>query len=150
MKTSLALLFGLLLFPKLSHGGIENEIPKENRVVLPTGAKEPTEEQAQKALVAIQSFLENPGQLNEHQLEAIKKIRANAKSYRVQFFSEEVDGKNVIWCNFFPAAEKGKSDHFEYWRKSQVLVSDGGAAYWNITFDPSTGKCIKFRTNGEA
>ena len=150
MNTSRLMLLGLLLMPMLSFGGIETKIPASNQVVLPPDAKLPTAEETQKALVAIHAFLEKPGPTNEYEAAAIKRILANFGSYRVQFFEKETDGKRLIWCNFFPAAVKGQRDSFDYWRKSQVLVSDGGSAFWDITYDPSTGKCSKFSVNGEA
>jgi len=150
MKPSLVLLFAILFFPALSFGGLETDIPIANRVILPPDAKEPSAEQTQKALAAIQAFLENPGKLNDYQAGAVKRILANTKNYRVQFFGDEVDGKKLIWCNFLPVAVKGGRDSFEFWKQGQVLFSDGGSAFWHITFDPSTGMCSKFQSNGEA
>ncbi len=150
MNTSRLMLLGLVLMPMLSFGGIETGIPAGNQVVLPSDAKWPTAEETRKALVAIHAFLEKPAPTNEHEAAAIKRILENLGTYRVQFFEKETDGKRLIWCNFFPAALKGQRDVFDYWRKGQVLVNDGGSAFWNISYDPSTGKCSKFRSNGTA
>jgi hypothetical protein len=54
-----------------------------------------------------------------------------------------------LFCNFFPAAGKGK-DEFEDWRKERIEVEDGGFYYWKIEYDPATGECSKFQPNGYA
>ena len=142
MKTTLAALFTLSLLQALAFGGIDADIPQTNQVILALGGSwKPSAEEAQKALVAIQAFLDNPSPTNEYTAGKIKKILANTQHYRVQFVGMELDGKNLISCNFIPEAPiEGKDDN-EHWKEHPIGVFDGGFRYWHICYDPLTGKC---------
>jgi hypothetical protein len=100
--------------------------------------------------VAIQAFLEKPTFEDEYTKGEIKEILKHAKQYRVQFVGIERDGKKYIWCNFFPAPRKGEEDYHPDWKRREVQVLDGGFDYWRIKYDPKTGKCHDFYSNGYA
>jgi hypothetical protein len=149
MKTIFVML-ALVVMQVCALAGIEVDIPPTNRAVLNSGAWTPAPEQTQKALIAIQTFLDQPGTTNRWKNAEIKKILANTKKYRVQFVGVLHDGKKVIWCNFFPAPDVGREDEFQYWKRSEVSVADGGFGFWQIYYDPSTDKCSEFASNGYA
>ena len=148
MKTLFAILASFVIH-QCALAGFETDIPATNRVILKSKSWTPTADQAQKALASIQSFLSKPATTNEYQLREIRKILANSRNYRVQFVGMIRDGRKIIWCNFFPAAGKGK-DEFEDWRKERIEVEDGGFYYLKIEYDPATGECSKFHPNGYA
>jgi hypothetical protein len=143
----------LLVLPVLESravAGLDADIPKANRAILTSGRWTPSAEETQKALVAIQVYLEKPGFEDEYMKGEIKEILKHAKEYRVQFVGVERDGKKYIWCNFFPVPPKGKEDHHPDWKRRKVFVLDGGCDYWRIECDPRTGKCDNFSSNGYA
>jgi len=148
MKT-LFILCASLAIHAVAFAGLEADIPEANRVILKSGSWIPTAEQTQKALASIETFLGHPGVLREYDLREIKKILGNSRNYRVQFIGVTRKGRKVIECNFFPAAGKEK-DWFPYWQKHQVEVDDGGFYFWQMEYDPETGKCSKFSSNGYA
>jgi len=166
MKVLLFALFGSVLCHSEAMAGIA-DIPKTNQVILAEGDWKPSAEETQKALAAIQSFLEGSNFTNdlsksvfrkivEHDKgyldwmeNRIRKIREHAKEYRVQFLGKVSDRKRVIWCNFFPLPRDGKKDEFEDWQQHQVLVKDGGFWYWTINYDPSRGQCSRLSINAE-
>lgn len=148
MKTIFAVVVSFLIHQSVL-AGFETDIPSTNRVILKSESWTPTADQTQKALVSVQSFLSKPATTNAYQLGEIKKILANGKNYRVQFVGMIRDGRKVIWCNFFPAANVGK-DEFQDWQKARIMVDDGGYYYWEIEYDPATDKCSSFSSNGYA
>lgn len=150
MKTTLVLLLALLVLDVHVFASGDTVIAQTNRVILSSGGWKPSADETQTALMAIQSFLERPTSTNDWSKGEIKKIRIHLKEYRVQFVGVVRDGKKVIWCNFFPAPRKGEKDSFQYWQRQAIMVDDGGFWYWQIEYDPSTGKCLKFMSNGYA
>ena len=127
--------------------GVDTDIPQTNRVILVGGNWKPSEEDTQKALTAIQAYLEKPTATNAWTLGEIKKILAHTKHYRVQFKGVVVDGRKLIYCNFFPA---DSGQEFKSWKELVVLVCDGGFDFWQIYYDPKTGECLEFMSNGDA
>ena len=146
MKTILIFLFALLILESRGFAGLDTDIPQTNQVVLSSGRWKPSAEETQKALAAIQTFLEKPSSTNDSTKREIQKIQEHAKEYRVQFVGVVRDGKRMIWCNFFPAAETFGAD----WKREKVRVMDGGFWFWQIEYDPSAGKCLNFSSNGYA
>lgn len=140
-----------VIFQARAVGGIVADIPQANRVILATGAWTPSAAETQKALVAIQFFLERPASGNRRSIGEIKQILGNAKNYRVQFVGVVREQRKLIWCNFFPVPLLGeKDDEFENWKSAVVEVMDGGYWFWQIAYDPITGKCRDFWANGYA
>ncbi|MEI8064505.1 MAG: hypothetical protein WCH84_10640 [Verrucomicrobiota bacterium] len=147
MKTAFAALLGLLLVQGMVFAGVDTNIPETNRVILASGDWKPSEEDTQRALNAIQTFLDKPTSTNAWELGEIKKILAHTKDYRVQFKGVLFDGRKLVFCNFFPV---DRGEGFNYWKEHEVAVDDGGFAFWQIYFDPKTGECLKFMSNGDA
>jgi len=145
MKTILVFLFGFMVLQGFAFAGIGADIAETNRVILTSGRWNPSVDEAQKALTAIQAFLETRNSTNDWDRSDIENILKHTKEYRVQFVGIIRDGKKLIWCNFFP-----KEDGFDYWKRQEVRVMDGGFWFWRIEYDPSTGKCLNFAINGYA
>ncbi|PWU18394.1 MAG: hypothetical protein C5B50_09405 [Verrucomicrobia bacterium] len=146
MKTAILSLCAFTVLQACAHAGIETDMPSTNRVILKSGDWKPSETETQKALAAVGTFLVEPNL--KHQNE-IAKILGNLKNYRVQFVGVTRGGRKFIWCNFFPARGNGEDD-FPYWKRQKVEVMDGGFWFWHIDFDPNTGKCMNFASNGYA
>jgi hypothetical protein len=145
----LLLLFAFAAMQSLCLAGLDTDIATTNRVILTSGDWSPSQDDIPKALVAIQSFLDNTSGLDHPSKADVKMILGHTKNYRVQFLGVMHDGKKAIWCNFFPAPRNDK-DRFPYWKEKKVRVEDGGAWYWRIYYDPSTQKCSGFDANGVA
>ncbi len=145
---AMAFLIGLVS-PNLFAGTI-SEIAQDHQVVLGKmfSSWTPSAKQTKEALRQVQSFLEKPDGQGERNKAEIRKILENKSGYRVQFMGVEREGKRVVVCNFFPAPDPKFQDQFKTWRDSLVVVDDGGFYFWQIEYDPVTGKCLKFQSNG--
>jgi hypothetical protein len=150
MKITFASVAFLLAFQASALGDIETDIPQSNRVILPSGAWTPSVEETQKAIIAIQPFLERLTPAGPRTKAKIKLILENTKKYRVQFFGVLREKRKVIRCNFFPTPSNGEEDQFEDWKHTEVRVIDGGFWFWQIEYDPTAGKCLHFSLNADA
>jgi len=150
MKPLLVLLFAVLLLESRAVAGRDTYIAQTNQVILLSGHWKPSSEETQKALAAIQTFLNKASSTNLWTKREIRKIREHAKGYRVQFKGIVREGRKVIWCNFSPVPRKDEKDDFQDWKQQEIEVSDGGFWHWRIDYDPSTGKCSNFSSNGYA
>ena len=150
MRTLLISLLGLLVFRAVTLADIGTDISKTNRVILKSGAWIPTAAETQKAMVAIQSFLESSSStnnLNSWEFDGLKKIRESTKENRVQFYGSIREGRKVIWCNFIPVPQSGKEDAWKSWKQNLIFGDDGGFRFWQINYDLGTGKCSNFNIN---
>lgn len=68
--------------------------------------------------------------------------RPRIEGYR-QFAGFMLDGQRMIAINSF-------CDEFEGWRQSVVYVADGGACYWQATYNATTGELTRLMVNGHA
>jgi hypothetical protein len=152
MKIIFASVLLFLALQASALGSFETDIPEANRVILTTGAWTPSVEETSKALMAIQSFLEQPTSGgNQRSKYEIKMILKNAKSYRVQFVGQLRQKRRVILCNFFRAPLTGEKDGHPDWKHKPVSLNcDGGYWYWKIDYDPGTEKCLNFLPNAYA
>jgi hypothetical protein len=148
MKSIIAFVFLFLALQASALGSLESDIPQANRVILTTGQWTPTVEETQKALIAIQSFLERPTSGDKRSKGETKNILANIKTYRVQFVGHIRQNRRVVWCNFFTPHSYDKKDRDADWKRTEIIVSDGWYWYWQIDYDPATGKCLHFWVNG--
>ena len=146
MNNILSLLLALLGFQSCSFAATITDISDANRVILSSGSWKPSTDEASNALVAIQHFLDEGNVANERNKGEITKILQYANEYRVQFEGRKLNGRKVIWCNFFRADE----NQYKNWKRQKVDVDDGGFRYWQISFDPSSEKCEMFFSNGYA
>lgn len=149
MKIIIAFVVCFLALQASAFGGLDADIPLANRAILTTGDWTPTVKETQKALIAIQSFLERPTSGDSRSKGETTNILEHTKTYRVQFVGHIRLNRRVIWCNFFtprPYLEKDFAD----WKRTEIIVSDGWYWYWQIDFDPAKGKCLHFWVNGRA
>ena len=129
----------------------ESSISPEHQVIL-KGDWTPTKEQTEKALAAAITLVRqtaaqpagtSPGE--KYQRECAGKIAEGMAKYAVQFIGQTRNGKKFIHCSFFPG------DYLQdvpYWKDQEVMVDDGGYSFWQVDYDPETGKCGKLRING--
>ena len=129
-------------------------IPRGNQVML-QGDWTPTKEETDKALEAVATYVQNISFKNgttpveKNRIVEAKIITSQIARSCVQFIGQTLQGRKVIYCNFFPvhAAESASPS----WEESEVHVGkDGGPEYWQIYYDPKTGKCSDLHVNGEA
>jgi len=128
-----------------SHAGLGKDIPQTNRLILESGDWIPGSGETQKALLAIQSFLETlpspTGSFAEQ--DSAKEILEKTKGYGVRFIGKLREGRKVIVCNFFPAPKSGR-DHLKKLQQEGLWVDGGGSSYWEVDYEPSTGRCLNF------
>ena len=76
-------------------------------------------------------------------------ILTHRSEYRVQFYGMRRNGRKIIYCNFFPVkSPHGEAGAYPDVTKDLLEVSDGGASYWHIDYDPSSDRCTNFMPNG--
>jgi hypothetical protein len=66
--------------------------------------------------------------------------------YHRQYVGIIVDGKRLIYGNFYPASV---SDYFDE-KSTPVVVCDGGASFWGIVFEPESSVFLDLQVNGPA
>jgi len=74
-------------------------------------------------------------------------VRNKLSAYRRQYLGYTLAGTKRIYMNAF-CAESGIKP--EEWRKSFVLVMDGGACFFQAEYDPVTKTITRFSANGSA
>lgn len=148
----IAMRFLLTAFLSLVHPALSAEtlnIPADSQTILKSGEWTPTPAQAQRAIARIQAFLQEPEPSDQRSKPVIDAIVANKIGYRVQFIGARRNERDIIVCNFFPAKTANENDPFSDWRERQVVVDDGGFAFWLIEYDPATDSCAAFQVNGD-
>jgi len=125
-------------------------IPADSQTILKSGEWTLSPAQAQCAIARMQTFLQKPEPSDQRSKSVIDAIIGNKIGYRVQFIGARRNGKDIIVCNFFPAKTATENDPFSDWREHQVVVDDGGFAFWLIEYDPATDSCGAFQVNGDA
>jgi len=148
-QIALMILLGPGALLPLSAG--ENPIPAEHQTIL-QGEWTPTKEQTDKALSAaiilVRQTAAQPAGTSaaeKYQVEGAKAISHEMATYAVQFTGQTRKGQKVIHCSFFPTAE---FKYFTNWKELSVMVEDGGYGFWQIDYDPATGKCGELQING--
>jgi len=129
----------------------ENPIPAEHQAIL-KGEWTPTKEQTDKALAAAIALVRQTAAqpagtspAEKYHVEGAKKIGEGMTTYAVQFTGQIRKGRKVISCSFFPTAE---FKYFTNWKELSVVVEDGGYGFWQVDYDPETGKCGELQING--
>lgn len=156
MKIFFHIIALILLFPAICLS--DSIISDENQIILNSSEINtwvPNKKETQKALTKIYLFLSNPDKHisvtnvwttdTEYLIKEIQKINKNIDSFRVQFVGMTKNGKNIIYCNFFPINE-----NIDYWKKELVSVADGGFWFWQVEFSPDENKIVWFQSNGYA
>jgi len=128
MKIIVACVIALTVVQITVVAGLDTDIPQTNRVILKTGQWTPSEKDVEKALVAIQAYLETPSRsTNVWTSREIKEILTHAKDYRVQFKGVVLAGRKVIHCLFLSGSDPDP---------------------YALFCDPRTGKCLRYLFTG--
>ena len=152
MRLTILILFGIFSLVPVCAGEEPDSIPPENQVIL-KGQWTPTKEQTERALAAATALVRQIAAqptgktfAEKYKIEGAAKISKEMRKYFVQFIGQIRNGKKVVFCNFF------RTDLWKYsfpdWKESEVMVDDGGYSYWQVDYDPETGKCGELRING--
>lgn len=100
-------------------------------------------------------WLPSPDQITKLELRAALYVRdSESKKKRVpapiafyrQYVGVVVDGKRLIYGNFYPANLAGSHKQ----ASSPVIICDGGASFWGLVFDSEINQILELRLNGEA
>jgi hypothetical protein len=76
--------------------------------------------------------------------EGRKPVIAHTVEYHRQYVGIIVNGKRLIYGNFYPTSV---SDYFDE-KSTPVIVCDGGASFWGIVFEPESSAFIDLQING--
>ena len=79
--------------------------------------------------------------------EAKSNLPAPEVTYARQYSGVFLEGRRLIHGRFYPGAEPAPTfaKAGDCW-----VTSDGGNRYWDVYFDPETGRVIGHRVNGKA
>lgn len=66
------------------------------------------------------------------------------RQYYRRYVGVVVAGRRLIYINGMCVKPPS------YWRRALVNVCDGGACFWGVFYDPSTGEFSQFEMNGMA
>ncbi|HRV81217.1 MAG TPA: hypothetical protein P5218_07275 [Planctomycetota bacterium] len=81
----------------------------------------------------------------------IPQILAHLPEYRRQYVGlVDAQGQRTILVRAFAGPGVDGSFPNEDWLQNLVIVDDGGFWYWQIEFDPKTGRFARFDSNGYA
>ena len=84
-----------------------------------------------------------PGGQRPHVAEVSRRIR----EYRRQYVGVIAEGKRLVLLNAFPKRD-AESEFYPNWRREFVAVSDGGASYWKVFYDPQRKRFESLAING--
>lgn len=98
----------------------------------------PSPEQIQKLESLLPQYL-------RHGTDRNPSIPDNVEYHR-QYVGIVVNGKRLIYGNFYPASV---SDIFDE-KSTPVVVCDGGASFWGIVFEPESSVFLDLQVNGPA
>jgi hypothetical protein len=73
-----------------------------------------------------------------------KPVIADTVQYHRQYVGIVVNGKRLIYGNFYPTSV---SDYFDE-KSTPVVVCDGGASFWGIVFEPESSVFLDLQING--
>jgi hypothetical protein len=96
----------------------------------------PSVEQIQRLERALPGYLRSS--------EGRKPVIATTVEYHRQYVGIVVNGKRLIYGNFYPTSV---SDYFDE-RSTPVVVCDGGGSFWGIVFEPESSMFFDLQING--
>jgi hypothetical protein len=97
---------------------------------------DPSGEQIQKLELLLPKYVGN---------DAGQKLRIPGNvEYHRQYIGIVVNGKRLIYGNFYPADFPDYLDE----KSRPVVVCDGGPAFWGIVFDPEANLFLDLKVNG--
>ncbi len=119
---------------------IPNPQPIADRVILTDGAFTPDAASIQVLESLLPDYLaRQQDKFNKLKLPIVERLA----TYRLQYWGEVQDGKQMIFVNAF-------CTDIPNWRTQQVLVLDGGDCFFNVLYDPATKTFSHLSVNGEA
>lgn len=68
------------------------------------------------------------------------------QAYRMQAYGVTVHGKRVVHLSFLTPDHPDDGG----WRRDLLIIGDGGYAFWDAEYDPSSGKILWWQTHGVA
>jgi hypothetical protein len=74
----------------------------------------------------------------------INRILVQWKLFKVQFAGIVVNGKRMIFCNFFDSRMNAKQ-----WKNEEILTDDTDYYSWSIEYDPVNGTCTNLKAGTE-
>jgi hypothetical protein len=95
----------------------------------------PSLEQIQRLERALPTYL---------RVEGRTPVIADTVAYHRQYVGIVVNGKRLIYGNFYPISV---SDFFDE-KSTPVVVCDGGASFWGIVFEPESSEFLDLQVNG--
>ncbi|MBE0571306.1 MAG: hypothetical protein IH618_07160 [Ignavibacteriaceae bacterium] len=130
-----------------------SSLPKKNIFILDASAFRdstwiPSKDDINNIFKQIQIFLSNPPLMNSYDSIAVNKIKSKFNLYAVQLSGEYHNGRKIIWCNFFPKTDL-RFINYDL-KNTPHIVDDGGADYWQISYDLISKNLFNFFVNGEA
>ncbi len=108
----------------------------------------PSKTDINNTLKQIESFISDPPLMDNYDSISVNKIKSKFNLYAVQLSGEYLNGRKIIWCNFFPITDL-RFINFDL-KYTPYIVDDGGTAYWRISYDLISKKLFNFFVNGEA
>ena len=74
-------------------------------------------------------------------------LKKAPKEFGRQYVGITRDGHRFVYGNFFP---RWNGDDFKYWRRTPVVVCDGGIAFFGAEYDVGSGHITHIAFNGYA
>ena len=154
-------LSGMLLVLAVAAAGaslaqsLEMKLPGAGVFILPVNAGQSLLRQCSRETPANVSQFWNPSPEQIRKLESLlpqyvrhgvdrnPNIPDNVEYHR-QYVGIVVNGKRLIYGNFYPASV---SDLFDE-KSMPVVVCDGSASFWGIVFEPAASVFLDLRVNG--
>ena len=132
-------------------------LPIGGRFILPTSAGQSLLRQCSRSSPGNVSQFWNPSVEQIQKLERAlpgyvrssqgrKPVIAETVEYHRQYVGIVVNGKHLIYGNFYPTSV---SDTFDE-KSTPVVVCDGGASFWGIVFEPESSVFLDLQVNGPA
>jgi hypothetical protein len=114
------------------------------------GIWQPTDSDVLRALQLARPHLRKLKEtaLSPFERERSAEILASWNVYSCQAIGHTENGKKLIHMNFFDK-EQLLGQGLDDWRHSYVMVSDGGASFWQIEYDREASIFLKFRPHGD-
>jgi len=90
------------------------------------------------------AFLRREGRAGRLHNEQPAPLWKRVAGYKRQYFGLVEKGRSIVYGNFF--CDGGGTD----WQRRPVDVDDGGDCYFQVRYDPKTGRLFDLSVNGDA
>jgi hypothetical protein len=102
----------------------------------------PTEEQVLALEAGVADFLDGEIPAEHYGRDILDRLSYYRRQYFGIGFSE---GEQLIYASYFCPG-----DYFDYWLEGNVAVEDGGECFFQVFYDPKTGRYSELQINGMA